>query len=88
MAKMKTFEGTNTELDRAILQSVEDNHIWLNALQCINPTDEFCQTVGREVIRMAMDRRICLPSRVGEPEDKVSDLSNLTPTIYLRVNAS
>lgn len=29
-----------------------DQHMWLNGFSCINPTPEFCQQVGRELIRI------------------------------------
>lgn len=87
--KIKPFEGTKAALDKAILASVEANHIWLNAMQCVRPTDEFCAQLGRQVIAMAMERNNCLPSQYGgEPNDAVGDMAQLTPTLYLSVNAS
>ena len=32
-------------------------HIWLNALKCVRPTDEFLLEVGQEVVRKVMAQR-------------------------------
>lgn len=37
---------------RDVLRAADSNHIWLNAFQCIRPTPEFCEQVGRELLRM------------------------------------
>lgn len=33
-----------------ILKMADDNHIWLNAFSCINPTEKFLQDVGKMII--------------------------------------
>lgn len=33
-----------------LLQIADDNHIWLNGFQCINPTDAFLKEVGKMII--------------------------------------
>lgn len=40
----------------------EPEHIWLNALRCISPTDSFAAEVGRAVIEAAMTAH---PKRVS-----------------------
>jgi hypothetical protein len=33
----------------------EASHVWLNGFSCINPTAEFAEAVGRDVIRAVME---------------------------------
>lgn len=78
-----------TESD--VLKAVEDNHIWINAFAIINPTDETLVGIGRSVVNML--RSNAIPSLMTiEPESENYEaflkLSNLTKTLYLRVNAS
>lgn len=35
-----------------LLRNAGANHIWLNALSCIRPTDQFLIHVGRQVLAM------------------------------------
>ena len=33
-----------------LVQKARDNHIWLNAMGAINPTDEFLMDIGRAIL--------------------------------------
>jgi hypothetical protein len=41
-----------TRYERDVLESARDNHIWVNAFQCIRPTSDFLQQLGANVLRM------------------------------------
>ena len=66
-----------TESDQNILKKVNDNHIWLNAFSCINPTDDFKKEVGAEVIYMLSQKDRLLKAKNG-----INDL------LYLMINKS
>lgn len=36
--------------DKELVEIANDNHIWLNAFKCINPTPEFKQKVGEMIL--------------------------------------
>lgn len=73
-----------TPAQQRILDAVASNHIWLNAMQCINPTPEFCEQIGRQVLTMLDGNDNLIPAG-GEVGSK---LAELTPMLYLRINAS
>ena len=39
-----------------VLQSLENNSIWINAFQLIRPTDEMKQQIGETIIRMLRNK--------------------------------
>lgn len=48
-----------------VLKAADENHIWLNAFGCINPTDDFLKDVGRSVLRMLDSAETTHVSRTG-----------------------
>jgi hypothetical protein len=44
------------------LAAVRSNHIWLNAFSCIRPTDEFCASLGRQILEMLDSEHTTIPS--------------------------
>lgn len=52
-----------------------DHRMWLNAFNCINPSDDFALFVGRDVIRLLMD---------SEPPPRGSGGPYRTTTIEVR----
>lgn len=74
-----------------IVKAVQDNHIWLNAFNCINPTDEFLKDIGRMVIAKLNCRECLLPMYLdNEPATgTVSEsLAEHTQVLYLSINKS
>jgi hypothetical protein len=44
-----------------VMKSVDENYVWINAVNCIRPTDEFLIGIGRTVVnylRESSDRTI------------------------------
>ena len=69
---------------REIAEMAETNHIWLNAFQCVRPTPELCEQVGRTVLDWLNQKDNLLPARAAHDDD----LARLTPKLYLSVNKS
>ena len=51
-AKSKAWGGKSIELytKEELLNEAEDNHIWLSAFACINPTKEYAQELGMSIL--------------------------------------
>ena len=47
--------GENENFEAEALAKVRENHVWLNAFQCVRPTEEFEREVGAAVLRMFRD---------------------------------
>jgi hypothetical protein len=85
--------GKTTKDDVAIYAI--KNHIWLNAVSCINPTKEYCEQLGRAVLEMLNNNDNLLPSYFehggyedAEDMEVLQKLSELTPMLYLSINKS
>lgn len=78
----------NSELQEQVLKRVQSNHIWVNAFTIIRPSDDTLKAIGREVVEMLKQKENLLPSWNGQTEGEVHALSELTPVLYLRINAS
>lgn len=82
---------TNDELSKKILESIDSNHIWVNALTIINPSDDTYKEIGRRVVAMLNNRENLLPSFYNDKESKnieLTDIQKLTDCLYLYINAS
>jgi len=60
------------------------NHMWLNAMSCIHPSDELKMQIGEQVLRWLDQKDNLLPSGA----DHESNLAKLTPVLYLSINKS
>lgn len=87
--KLKHDISDNAELQERVLENVQSNHIWISAFTLINPTDKTCADIGRTVIEMLQTRENLLPHYYGKEFDGgITDMQNLTPVLYMSVNAS
>ena len=41
-----------TRYHKDVLESVKANHIWINAMMCIRPTDEMKRDIGDQILEM------------------------------------
>jgi len=48
------------EYEADVVRASRENHMWLNAANCINPTDEFLRRVGSQVVDSLIDAEISL----------------------------
>jgi hypothetical protein len=78
-----------------VLRAVQSNHIWLNAMQCYNPTAEFCEQLGRDILAMLQQRDNLLPKfnpnieqETPSVQEALDGMSKLTPMLYLSINKS
>lgn len=86
MCKLK--EGRAADLTDKQCREIADlactNTIWLSAFSCIRPTDELKMQLGDQVLRMLDQRENLIPARA----DHESNISRLTPVLYLSINKS
>ncbi len=78
----------NKELAAKVVEQIRGNHIWINAFTLVNPSPQTLQNIGSEVVRMLKDKDNLLPSWDGKMDGEVHEISELTPMLYLRINAS
>jgi len=73
-----------------VFNKADKNHIWLNAFDCVNPTPEFCQSVGKQILYMLNERERLIPSyyETAKKNASMNELSHLTPMLYLSINKS
>jgi hypothetical protein len=74
------------DYEREVLQSAENNHLWLNAFACVRPTEAFCAEVGREILRMLADDGNTILSSTCRPGGILEGLNQRV--LVLRVNKS
>lgn len=73
-----------------VFKKATENHLWLNAFACINPTPEYCEQIGRIIIEKLNDKEQLIPSYFqGAKNNKhIATLAELTPVLYLSINKS
>ena len=80
-------ESTYDELVRnkptpeQIAEACRVNHMWMNAFQLIQPSDEYCARVGRTLIDMLKDQANLLPDALMSENSRLGHL-------YISVNQS
>lgn len=74
-------QNRKEELDRKKLEMAEQNHIWLNAFQCVHPSVEFRLALADTIMRWLDNKERLLPATTGK-------LGALTPALYLNINKS
>lgn len=52
----ETLVSPLTRYEKDVLQSAKENHIWINAMMCIRPTDERKRDIGEQILQMLNDR--------------------------------
>lgn len=73
---MSTSRRPWTELSEAELRTeLDENHIWVNAISTIRPSDEFLLELGRTVL-----------AKLRETE--LGDAWGISATALIRINAS
>lgn len=72
-----------------VFDQADSNHLWLNAFECIRPTDELKMKIGEWVLRKLNNKENLIPSDAITSDSEVSrELAELTPMLYLRINKS
>lgn len=75
--------------ERLILKKCEDNRIWLNKMTYISPTDEQKIKLADAILDKLNCKTTQIPSvGITDNDEKIRDLAELTPMLYLRVNWS
>lgn len=77
------------EYDKKALQAAKDNHIWLNAMNCVRPTDEFLISIGKTILSKLSKRDNLMPSDgITSNNESIRELAKLTPILYMSINKS
>lgn len=67
----------DSDCKKDIMKEAEDNHIWLNAFYCINPSPEYCINIGKTIINKLTSK------------NKLNDnQSDVFKTMYMSINKS
>ena len=79
----------NDQLREAVLNSVQSNHLWINAFSLVRPTDKTYIGIGRAVVEMLQTSENLLPNYYGpELDGPITELQSMTPVLYLSINQS
>lgn len=78
----------NNELKQKVIANVETNRIWLNALHCINPSDEFKIRLANTILNMLNNEENLLPLYLDDSDEEIGKMQKLIPVLYLSINKS
>jgi DNA-directed RNA polymerase subunit H (RpoH/RPB5) len=74
---------------KSVLEKLEQNHIWLNKMIYLSPSDEQKILLAESVLDKLRQASTQLPSECITSDDEVMrELAQLTPILYLKVNWS
>lgn len=79
---------TNKELKNKIIESVEQNHVNINSLLLVRPSEDDYIRMGKLIYGMLKNKDCQLPMLFDGDEDNVTRIQELTPVLYLSINAS
>lgn len=79
---------TNKELKNKIIESVEQNHVNINSLLLVSPSEEDYIRMGRLIYGMLKNKDCQLPMLFDGDDDEITRIQELTPVLYLSINAS
>lgn len=78
---------TKDEYKDKVIEKIQDNHFSLNALYCINPTDEFKINLADLILKMLDNPNNLLPDgAITEPIGE--KIANQIPVLYLSITKS
>lgn len=84
-----TKKITKQEYDKRVSEMAQSNHMWLNALACIHPTQDLKIQIGEWVLKLLNDKENLLSSSGIESANKtIREVAELTPILYLSINKS
>ena len=73
-----------------ILRSLDENHMWINAFSCLNPSDDMKRQIGEWVLDKLASKEKTLPAMDldAADSDPIDTMQILTGHVYLRFNKS
>lgn len=80
----KPVEDLSDKQCREIAGMASTNHMWLNAMSCIRPTDELKMQIGEQVLHWLSQNENLIPSGA----DRECKLAQLTSVLYCSINKS
>ena len=84
-------ESARIEYEQDVVRSAEENHLWINTFACVRPTKEFCESIGREVLRQLDGQEstiVCRLGREGGVFDDFDKTSHMVRDLVMRFNKS
>lgn len=77
------------EYNKMACKKANDNHIWLNGLDCIDPTPRFKQQIGELVLKKLACNDCLVPDTYILSENQVmQELAKDSSVLYLKINIS
>ncbi len=88
-SKYKVERVDKTDYAVMAYQKANENHLWINAFHCINPSDDLKIEIGEWVLRKLKEKENLIPSSLITDENETArEIGELTPILYLSVNKS
>jgi hypothetical protein len=77
------------EYNKLALKKCEDNHIWLNKMTYLFPSDEQKIKLADTILEKLKQKETQIPQHSITDEDEgMRELAELTPVLYLTINWS
>lgn len=54
--RLEKLDSPLTRYQKDVLQSASENHIWINAMMCIRPSDEMKRDIGKQILQMLSNK--------------------------------
>lgn len=74
--------------NRAVLCAAKENHIWLNAFACVQPTTEFRLQLADQILTMLSEKNNLIYDYQDSADENLRTLGRLTPELIVRINKS
>ena len=73
-----------------VIQKVQENHIWINAFDCIRPSDELCLRLGRTIISKLKNKDNLISGYIDDNEEYANETDRLIAgeVLYLSISKS
>jgi hypothetical protein len=80
---------SKAEYKKLALKKCEDNHIWINKMTYLFPTDEQKIKLADIVLEKLKTKSTQIPAEsITDESELMRDMAELTPILYLKVNWS
>ena len=77
------------DYQKLVVKKCEDNHLWINKMTYISPTDEQKIALANVILQKLQTKETQIPSRgVTDECEGMRELAELTPMLYMSINWS
>lgn len=75
---------TKLDYQKLVVKKCEDNHLWINKMTYISPTDEQKIALANVILQKLQTKETQIPSRgVTDECEGMRELAELTPMLYM-----